>query len=252
MDAVYKEIREIARNIAGRYPQPDFYSVHPQEIETSLSFFNSDPFIRKLKEELAGCLADNAGHGIGHVEKVALDAGALVVIESRLNCQSEEQTHRNLFLAHCSGLLHDICRKEKFHAQKGADAAVMILRGYPLNPEEIEAISTAIRNHEAFARQQEMPNQQTRTLSDCLYDADKFRWGPDNFIHTVWDMVEILSPPLDVFMTRYPKGMNLLKQIRRTFRSPTGKKFGPQFIDLGIRIGEELYDVIMSNFVGPS
>jgi hypothetical protein len=118
MDAVYLKIRKVARNIAGEYPQPDFYRVHPLEIETSLIFFNSDPSVLKLRKEMAGYLDDNAGHGIGHMEKVAVDAGALVIIENRLNGESEDQANRSLFLAHCSGLLHDICRKEKFHAKK--------------------------------------------------------------------------------------------------------------------------------------
>jgi hypothetical protein len=252
MDAVYQEIRKVARTIVGRYPQPNFYSAHPLIIKNSQDLLKSDPSIGKLRKEMAGCLDDNAGHGMGHAEKVAIDAGALVMIEGRLAGLSEEQTHRNLFLAHCSGLLHDICRKEKFHAKKGAETAKRILQRYPLRPKEIEAVSTAIRNHEAFARQKKMPDPQTRTLSDCLYDADKFRWGPDNFAHTVWDMVEILSPPLNVFIARYPKGMNLLRKIRYTFRSQTGKKFGPQFIDLGICIGEELYEVIRSEFLGSS
>jgi hypothetical protein len=54
------------------------------------------------------------------------------------------------------------------------------------------------------------------------------------------------------FMARYPKGMALLKKIRNTFRSQTGQKFGPQFIDMGIGIGEELYRVILSDFISDS
>ena len=74
-------------------------------------------------------------------------------------------------------------------------------------------------------------------LSDCLYDADKFRWGPDNFTHTIWDMVGFINPPLKTFVSHYPKGMALLKKIRGTFRSRTGRRYGPQFIDVGIAIG---------------
>lgn len=252
MDAVYQKIRQIAREIAGRYPQPDFYGTHRLEVRTSLTFLKSDAFIRRLRKEVAGYLENNAGHGVGHAEKVAVDAGALVLVESRLAGQSERNGRRTLLLALCSGLLHDICRKEKFHAKKGAVAAKKILQKYSLTPGEITSICTAIRNHEAYARQKKMPDTQTRIISDCLYDADKFRWGPDNFMYTLWDMVAVLAPPLHVFMARYPKGMSHLNEIRKTFRSQTGRKFGPQFIDIGIGIGEELYQAIMSDFIDPS
>jgi hypothetical protein len=152
-------------------------------------------------------------------------------------------------LAQCAGLLHDVCRKEKSHAQKGAETARDILGGYPLIADEIAHVCTAIRNHEAFARLEPLPVQLARLISDCLYDADKFRWGPDNFTHTVWDMVSFLNPPLESFVGHYPKGMDLLRKIRGTFRSRTGRRYGPQFIDIGIAIGEALYQVILTDFV---
>jgi hypothetical protein len=62
-------------------------------------------------------------------------------------------------------------------------------------------------------------------------------------------MVGFLNPSLSAFVDHYPKGMALLKKIRNTFRSPTGRLYGPQFIDMGLAIGEELYQVIMDDFV---
>lgn len=249
MDAVYLEIREIARKIVARYPQPDFYGDHPSEVRDSRRFYQSDASIVRLREDMAGCLDDDFGHGLGHAEKVAIDAGTLVIIESRLAGQAEDLVQRNLLLAQCAGLLHDICRKEKSHAEKGAQTARDILKTYPLVPGEITLVCSAIRNHEAFARLERFPADQARMISDSLYDADKFRWGPDNFTHTVWDMVGSLNPSLDAFLDHYPKGMALLKKIRDTFRSRTGRRYGPQFIDMGIAIGEELYRVIRADFV---
>jgi hypothetical protein len=249
MDAVYLKIREIARQIVAGYPQPDFYSAHPSEFKGSKQFYQSDTSIVRLRKDMAKCLDDDFGHGMGHVEKVAIDAGTLVIIESRLAGQTENRVQRNLLLAQCAGLLHDICRKEKSHAEKGAETARDVLRSYPLVPEEIIHVCTAIRNHEAFARLERLPAHQARMISDCLYDADKFRWGPDNFYHTIWDMVGFLNPPLDVFVDHFPKGMALLKKIRGTFRSRTGRRYGPQFIDMGIAIGEKLYQVILTDFV---
>jgi hypothetical protein len=249
MDTVYLEIRAIARKIVARYPRPDFYSTYPSEARDSRQFFQSDTAIQKLRRDMAGCLDNDFGHGMGHVEKVAVDAGTLVIIESRLAGQEEDQVQRNLLLAQCAGLLHDICRKEKSPADRGAERARDILKTYPLGPEEIGHVCTAIRNHEAFTRLKPLPVLQARRISDCLYDADKFRWGPDNFSHTIWDMVGFLNPSLEAFMDHYPKGMALLKKIRDTFRSRTGRRYGPQFIDMGIAIGQELYEVILADFV---
>ncbi len=248
MNDVYLEIREIARKIVARYPQPDFYLDHPSETAASLRFFRTDGSIVRLKRDMARRLDDDLGHGMGHVEKVAIDAGTLVIIESRLAGHTESVVRRNLLLAQCAGLLHDICRKEKSHAIKGAEAAGRILQTYPLNPAEITHVCTAIRNHEAFAHLEPLPTPQGRIISDCLYDADKFRWGPDNFTHTIWDMVGFVNPPLKTFVSRYPKGMALLKKIRSTFRSRTGKRYGPQFIDMGIAIGDELFQKILVDF----
>ena len=228
MDAVYLEIRKIARKIAARYPRPDFYRAHPSEARGSRQFYHADKSIVRLREDMAECLDDDFGHGMGHVEKVAIDAGTLVIIESRLAGQTENQVQRNLLLAQCAGLLHDICRKEKSHAEKGAETARDILRTYPLVPEEITQVCTAIRNHEAFARLERLPARQARIISDCLYDADKFRWGPDNFNHTVWDMVGFVNPPVGGFCGSFSQRhgpaekdpRNLPLPDRTAFRAP--------------------------------
>ena len=108
MDAVYLKIRKIARRIVAGYPRPDFYSAHPSEFRVSKQFYQSDTSIVRLRKNMAECLDDDYGHGMGHVEKVAIDAGTLVIIESRLAGQTENRVQRNLLLAQCAGLLHDI------------------------------------------------------------------------------------------------------------------------------------------------
>jgi hypothetical protein len=49
-------------------------------------------------------------------------------------------------------------------------------------------------------------------------------------------------------MDGYPQGMEKIESIKTTFRTSTGQKYGPQFIDLGLSIGEELFDVIKTEF----
>jgi hypothetical protein len=61
-------------------------------------------------------------------------------------------------------------------------------------------------------------------------------------------MAAFARPPLSEFLRRYPSGMERLARIKTSFRTATGRKYGPQFIDLGIAIGEELYRVITAEF----
>jgi hypothetical protein len=79
-------------------------------------------------------------------------------------------------------------------------------------------------------------------LSDALYDADKFRWGPDNFSEMLWDMVARRNVPLSAVLGRFLKGMEGIEKIRETFRSETGRRYGPDFIDRGMEIGMRLYE----------
>ena len=62
-------------------------------------------------------------------------------------------------------------------------------------------------------------------------------------------MVSFFDLPLSEFLSRYPKAMEGLSKIRQTFRTQTGKAYGPEFIDMGIAIGEELLEVIQAELV---
>jgi len=155
-------------------------------------------------------------------------------------------------------LLHDIKRKEKEHSTQGAIFAKRFLSGgrYPLTAEEIDIVCRAISEHEAFQHkkgqhERDTPaNQNPSLISNVLYDADKFRWGPDNFTHTLWEMVMFSNVAPSEFIRRYPSGMEILNQIKGTFRTETGKMYGPDFIDLGITTGNILFQLIkQSNLI---
>ena len=45
-----------------------------------------------------------------------------------------------------------------------------------------------------------------------------------------------------------PQIISFLEKIKDTFRTPTGRKYGPQFIDLGLCVGEDIYKFIQSEF----
>ena len=248
MHLIYARLREQARLIVSSFPSPEFYQDHSQAYEYSSRLFKADPEIRKLCRFVSENLDDDFGHGLQHAIKVTIDAGALMNIEGQAAGYSESMLERRTQIVQSAGLLHDTKRKKKDHSKHGADYARAVLENYSLSYDEIEDVCRAIQNHEAFKSNVTIDTPEGALISDCLYDADKFRWGPDNFTDTLWNMVSFLDPPLSKFMARYPQGMESLEKIKTTFRTETGKQYGPQFLDLGLAIGQELHDVILSDF----
>jgi len=235
----YLEARAIARRIACEVGEPLFYGQQAAHVETSAALFKADPLVQKAVAEL-GARPDRMGHGLGHATKVAVDAGAIIFIE-RGATDTVGKTRRLVALAHVAGVLHDIRREEREHARTGAEEVRRLLHDYDLRQGEQEAIAGAIANHEAFRPSQPMADADGQLLSDALYDADKFRWGPDNFSDMLWDMVSRRDVPLSAMLGRFLKGLEGIGRIRDTFRSGTGRRYGPDFIDRGMEIGRRLY-----------
>ena len=250
MQPIYHQIRQRARQIILHHPAPDFYRDHVLAHETSRRLFDSDPVIKKLFSFVEKTLEDDFGHGLIHAVKVCHDAGSLICIEAQGHRYDPDRLSRLVRLVQSAGLLHDIKRKKKDHSIQAAALAKKLLKRYPFSSEEISHICRAIQNHEAFKDSIDAESPEGELISNSLYDADKFRWGPDNFHDTLWDMVSYFNPPLAEFIEGYPQGMKKLETIKKTFRTATGKKYGPQFIDLGLAIGEELYAVIKTEFSG--
>lgn len=244
----YLLLRERARQIVSRLPTPDFYRREAAALSLSESLFESTPFVEDLRTSVADLLEDDFGHGMLHARKVAVEAGALVHIEGRGGGIAGRALTRRVCLAHCAGLLHDIQRKQPNHAEESARHAHRLLSSWFFTPAEIADICIAIRNHEAFKPTYALETREAALLSDCLYDADKFRWGPDNFTDTLWAMTVFTRPSLEEFMRHYPRGMESLARIKTTFRTPAGKKYGPQFIDIGIAAGEALRRLMVAEF----
>ena len=248
MQPIYARLRERACQIVSTFPPPVFYQDQSRAYDFSKVFFNNDPTVKKLYGYVSDHLEDNFGHGLQHAVKVTVDAGALLYIEGKNAGYGKSMLVGRIQVVQCAGLLHDIKRKKKEHAKLGAVRAREILKDYPLASDDIEDVCRAIHNHEAFKKEILITTSKGALVSDCLYDADKFRWGPDNFTDTLWDMISYYDLPLSKFMARYPQGMEGLEKIKTTFRTQTGKKYGPRFIDLGLAIGKQLYDVIQTEF----
>jgi hypothetical protein len=248
MDVIYAKIQAQALIIASHYPPADFYQTYADEIQYSADVFIQDALIIELRDFVQANIENDFGHGMDHANKVAVDAGALVAIECRRAECLPSQLEHLVRMAHCAGLFHDIRRKEENHARKSADYTAEVLKTYDFKNADVADICIAIRNHEAFKDIEDAATREGALLSDCLYDADKFRWGPENFTHTVWDMVAFGKIPFQKFIMYYPKGVAFLDKIKPTFRSATGKACGPQFIDLGLAIGRDLYGYIQTEF----
>ncbi len=248
--SIYRDIQKRARRIVADSPIPSFYRVHAGEWRHSRQFLNTDPAVRLVLDFVTRQLDNDFGHGFVHAWKVAIDAGTLAMVESRSQAVHPSDITTILRNAQIAGLLHDIKRKERHHAIAGSQYAEQVMQAFGFMPEAIETVSRAIRNHEAFQKPGLIDTVEGRLVSDCLYDADKFRWGPDNFEDTLWDMLDHLHPPFSEFLKRYPSGMEFLVRIKTTFRTETGKRFGPEFIDIGLAIGEVIYQMLQKEYHG--
>lgn len=241
----YLQARETARRIASRREEPLFYREQAKARTYSRHCFTEsevvDACLSLLRAE-----SPSYGHGMSHAEKVAVDAGAIVFVELS-GKYSEKELKRLITLAQLAGLLHDIERSLPDHAQRGAKRATVILKRLNLPKKDICIVAKAISNHEAFKPSEPLDDSEARLVSDALYDADKFRWGPDNFTEMLWDMLSLRPIPMPLLLERFLPGLKAMQKIRDTFRSETGKTYGPDFIDRGIDIGRELYEELAAS-----
>ena len=248
MKDIYKEMIDASRRIAASFPPPQFYACCSQWLNLSRSVFGEDAQVAKCREFVLRELTDDFGHGMNHAEKVAIEAGALVYIEGvRLSLEDSIRREAGI-LVQIAGLLHDLRRGEKDHAKSSASAAEKILAELPFPPENGRYIVEAIANHEAFVAPKKIDSAIGQMISDALYDSDKFRWGPDNFTFTLWQMLRFSQAPIPRLIRRFPKGMKEIAGIKDTFRTDTGKTYGPEFIDLGLNIGEKIYQFLQERF----
>jgi len=242
-DYNYEEARNVCEKIAASFNTPRFYREKAREVEQSRQLYEHHADVQTC----VAILQENEsyGHGLSHARKVAIDSGAIILIEEN-NGATELSLHRRVLLAHLAGVLHDIKRSSPNHAREGAKEADTILKSFDLDKAERRTISQAIENHEAFQPHHPLDTISDQLLSDALYDADKFRWGPDNFTEMIWDIIIPRKIPLSTVLDRFSAGLEGIKKIRETFRTITGREYGPDFIDIGLKIGKQLYSELNS------
>ena len=238
MSNLLDRIQEEARDFASK-KRLSFYDDLAPELSYSREIFFDHPLILRCSEDVLPFLNDDYGHGIKHSKNVAIESGALILAESFYSDQG--RARHLVLLAHIAALIHDICRLEPEHAREAAQLSPQILKDYPLKDRDLAMIQSAIERHEAFAPYTPLRDPEEDLLCACLYDADKFRWGPDNFITTLWEICDYEEWSVSTIRDKFPEGLRVIESIQDTFRSPTGQVYGPEFIETGLEIGEMVY-----------
>lgn len=234
-DQIIGILREKAKEISQRFPPPLFYRERKVEMERS-TLSESQSREAAFARSIISGKGDLLGHGFEHARSVALDCCAIIYCERGLSGEGGRLAENALV----AGYLHDIRRDESDHPGKGAGEVRRLFRER-MAGRDVEMIAFAIKNHEAFKKHDIIEDRDFMLLSDALYDADKFRWGPDNFMVTLWDMAESMKIGPELIFRNYEKGIRGIERIRESFRTATGRKYGPDFIDIGLQIGEEIY-----------
>jgi len=248
MDPVTQKLQLEAQRIASRHGIPAFYTSFKPHMALARRLYYHHPLVATLKQWVKPRLQECLGHGLYHCRRVSIEGAALVFAEMESGPRDPRGMERLMVLALLAGLLHDICRSQDNHAERGAREAAKALRDYPLTADEIAGVCQAIRNHEAFIPPEPCSRPWCQLLSDCLYDADKFRWGPDTFTHTLWYMVHQKGLTLQELIENFPWGISGVVRIKETFRTNTGKHFGPQIIESGVSIGREIYHYLIKHY----
>lgn len=237
--SILKRLRDRALETAERIGMPSFYADHRKELAASRSSYERSHVIESclsyLDEESL-----HPAHGLYHCQKVAVEAGAVLMAEASGRGHSAKVDDLML-CCHIAGLFHDIKRAVKDHSVAGSEEATRILNDFPIEGRYKRYIAAAIRNHEAFREVLGSEDDSARLISDALYDADKFRWGPDNFTTTLWLIVESSGISEAALFSDFMTKMDGIRKIGNTFRTGTGKKYGPEFIACGMEIGDSIY-----------
>ncbi|CCO23178.1 hypothetical protein [Maridesulfovibrio hydrothermalis] len=242
MNKLLIELKQEAKALASAQPVPVFYRDLETQLEFARDMFFDHPLVIRLQEDVLPFLYDEYAHGVYHSKKVAIEAGAIVLKEGGDDLPAD-RVRELVLLAQFCGLLHDSCRLDEDHALRGAETSRVILKNYPLSERSKDLIAESIARHEAFKPEQPIENDLELTiLSGALYDADKFRWGPDNFSTTLWEICDYEDWTVAEVIEKFPKGLKIIQSIESTFRTETGKKYGPEMIAQGINIGDAIYD----------
>ncbi|GBE02680.1 hypothetical protein BMS3Bbin06_00477 [bacterium BMS3Bbin06] len=240
---IYGKLKKKALELSKTLSPPEFYQKYAADIRLSERILRNSILTKQCINHL-NLTQETMGHGFDHSIAVAVDAGAIVNIEGTGMGIPEGRLKDLIVASHVAGLLHDIKRGEEDHAVEGSKEAGRFLDGFGMEDWLKRYVVVAIRNHEAFGSVVTPDDEFGALVSNALYDADKFRWGVDNFTVTVWEMLEAGNKKLKEFIRNYNKSLEYIEKVKGTFRTETGKKYGPEIIDKGLQVGRMLYSDI--------
>ena len=239
--STYEHLQAFSKKVAEGLPPPLFYRTFGEDLRRAEDLLRNHGTVSACRTHLGEALLECA-HGLCHCESVARDAGAIVLIEGHQRGMPDEVVGPLAESAVIAGLLHDIKRREEDHAVRGSIEAERILKAVGMDGRFREYIVYAIRNHEAFKQTCDLGDEAGCMVSDALYDADKFRWGPENFTTTLWIMVDDRGTSPERLHGIFQDKMKGIERIKDTFRTGTGRTYGPEIIDQGITIGNAIYE----------
>ena len=249
MDARILELKRRARDLAASRPQPAFSMDCAEEINHATGLFFDHPMMQRLQSDALGFLNEPCGLGVEHGKRVAIDAAAIILAEP--SGLATDGRRRLALLAEMAGLLHDALRYEDDHAEKGADLCLRILRGYALSPEERLFIAQAVALHESPLPLSDDGPEAARLLAGAVHDADSFRYGPDIFATTLWELCECDEWPLEDIARKFPEGPRLAARLVQSFRTVQGCRYGPELISEGLSLAEE-YQRMLGRALAPA
>lgn len=248
MNEMTRRLQREAERIASKHPLPEFYFRFKAPIALARRLYFNHPLVVLMRKTVQPVLQEDLGHGMFHSARVSMDTATLVFVESQSASANPLGIERMMVLGLLAGLLHDICRDREHHAEAGAIEAEKVLKRFAVSRNETKCICEAIRNHEAFIAPTPCKRRAYQLISDCLYDADKFRWGADTFLHTLWHIADHQGLTPRELIDRFPWGISGTLRIAETFRTPTGRQYGPEIIQTGIDIGKEIYRYLLRHF----
>ncbi len=235
-DKVLALLRNESKTLAAQNPS-DFYNDCSSQYRSCKEFFFTNALIARCRRDILPFFKAS-DHDLEHAKKVALNAGTLVLVEGR--GWDIQAVKRSSLLAIMAGLLHDICRDEPGHADKGTERALRFLQGYPLSGEEKNMIAFAVRNHERFHPEIKRENHTYQIVGNALHDADKFTWGPDTFVAVLRENRTPTPTSPQEMLAHFHEGIERIHPFTAIFRTSTGRYYGPQFIRQGFILGNHL------------
>jgi len=236
MDDRILDIKRHARDLVAARPLPAFSLDCAEELAHASSMFFDHPLMLRLQSDALGFLNEACGLGVEHAKRVAIDAAAIVLAEP--SDLPAEDRRRLALLAEMAGLMHDALRFEEDHAEKGADLCLRVLRGYPLDERERSLVARAVALHESPLPLADDGPLDERLLAGAVHDADRFRFGPDIFAATLWELCECEEWPLERIAAKFPEGPALAARYKDSFRTVQGTSYGPALLDEGLALAE--------------